>query len=67
MKQKYMQQIRNLVTPTASNKQMGGNGLREKLFIDLASTGHRVSELTSRKLDHSKVLTAKNYLKKAGA
>ena len=68
MKKKYIQQIRNLVTPTEANKQMSGDqlreaidqifmdGIREKLFITLASTGHRSSEVT-----------AKNYLKKAGA
>ena len=75
MKQKHIKQIYNLVTPTESNKQMSGDQLREKinlifinnsrenlglfntLFNTLAATGHRNSE----------VITAKHYLKKAGA
>ena len=71
MKQKYIKQIRNLVTPTESNKQMSGDKLREKidlifindtrermgLFNTLVATGHRNSE----------VLTTKHYAKKAGA
>ena len=69
MKKKYIKQIYNLITATESNKQMSGdqlrekideifiNNSREKLFINtLASTGHRSSEIT-----------AKHYLKKAGA
>ena len=68
MKKKYIQQIRNLVAPTEANKQMSGDqlreaidqifmdGIREKLFINLVSTGQRSSEVT-----------AKHYLKKAGA
>ena len=69
MKQKYIQQIYNLIIATESNKQVSGdklrekideifiNNSREKLFINtLASTGHRSSEITT-----------KHYEKKAGA
>ena len=71
MKRKHIKEIYNLVTQTESNKQMSGDQLREKinlifinnsrenlgLFNTLAATGHRNSE----------VITAKHYLKKAGA
>ena len=63
MKQKYIKEIYNLVTPTESNKQMSGDKLREKInliFINdsreelglintLALTGQRSSEVLKLK------------------